>query len=188
MLIGDKRFEEFFILTGSGSNGKGVYSGLQKKTFGSLFYAPDITIFTQKKPYASKASPEIATLKGKRFLMTSEPERDDRLQTGRLKLFTGGNEIRARDLFKGNTEFVPQFTVMIQTNGIPELNTFDGGIARRTRIVNLSFKFVENPRMAHEKQLDTTLKHKFESNVEYAQQFMILLLEYYNEIVKNVDK
>ena len=120
--------------------------------------------------------------------MTSEPERDDRLQTGRLKLFTGGDEIQARDLFKGNTEFVPQFGVMIQTNGIPELNNFDGGIARRMRIVNLPFKFVEIPRMAHEKQLDTTLKHKFESDVEYAQQFMILLLEYYNKNVKNVNK
>jgi P4 family phage/plasmid primase-like protien len=188
MLTGNKRFEEFFILTGTGGNGKGVYAGLQKKTFGNLFYAPDITIFTQKKTDASKASPEIAKSKGKRFLMTSEPERDDRLQTGRLKLFTGGDEIQARDLFKGNTEFVPQFGVMIQTNGIPELNNFDGGIARRMRIVNLPFKFVEIPRMAHEKQLDTTLKHKFESDVEYAQQFMILLLEYYNKNVKNVNK
>jgi phage/plasmid-associated DNA primase len=82
MLRGNKQFEEFFILTGSGRNGKGVYSGLQKKNFGSLFYAPDITIFTQKKTDARKAiSPEIAKSKGKRFLMTSEPERDDKLQT-----------------------------------------------------------------------------------------------------------
>jgi putative DNA primase/helicase len=188
MLRGNKRFEEFFILTGTGGNGKGVYSGLQKKTFGSLFYAPDITIFTQKKTDASKASPEIAKSKGKRFLMTSEPERDDKLQTGRLKLFTGGDEIQARDLFKGNMEFVPQFGVMIQTNGIPELNNFDGGIARRMRIVNLPFKFVEKPHMAHEKQLDTTLKHKFESDEKYAQQCMLLLLEYYNTKVKNVNK
>jgi putative DNA primase/helicase len=188
MLRGNKRFEEFFILTGSGGNGKGVYSGLQKKTFGYLFYSPDITIFTQKKTDARKASLEIAKSKGKRFLMTSEPERDDKLQTGRLKLFTGGDEVQARDLFKGNMEFVPQFGVMIQTNGIPELNNFDGGIARRIRIVNLPFKFVENPHMAYKKQLDTTLKHKFESDVKYAQQCMLILLDYYNIKVKNVNK
>jgi P4 family phage/plasmid primase-like protien len=188
MLTGDKRIEEFWILTGTGGNGKGVYAELQNKTYGNLYYSPDITILTGKKNDSAKVSPEIAKTKGKRFLMTSEPERDDKLQTGRLKLYTGGDSIQARDLYKGPTEFKPQFGIMLQTNGIPELNNFDGGIARRMRIVNLPFKFVENPHMAHEKQLDTTLKHKFESNVEYAQQFMILLLEYYNKNVKNVNK
>jgi hypothetical protein len=56
------------------------------------------------------------------------------------------------------------------------------------RIVNLPFKFVENPHMAHEKQLDTTLKQKFESDVKYAQQCMLLLLDYYNKKVKDVNK
>jgi P4 family phage/plasmid primase-like protien len=188
MLTGDKRLEEFWILTGTGGNGKGVYAELQNKTYGNLYYSPDITILTGKKNDSGKVSPEIAKTKGKRFLMTSEPERDDKLQTGRLKLYTGGDSIQARGLYKEPTEFKPQFGIMLQTNGIPELNNFDGGIARRMRIVNLPFKFVENPHMAHEKQLDTTLKHKFESNVEYAQQFMILLLEYYNKNVKNVNK
>jgi P4 family phage/plasmid primase-like protien len=188
MLNGNKRIEEFWILTGTGGNGKGVYAELNKTTFGNLYYSPDITIFTGKKNDSSKVSPEISKMKGKRFLMTSEPERDDKLQTGRLKLYTGGDSIQARDLYKGPIEFKPQFGAMIQTNGIPDLNSSDDGIGRRMRIVNLPFKFVENPHMAHEKKLDTTLKHKFESDVEYAQQFMILLLEYYNKNVKNVNK
>jgi hypothetical protein len=46
------------------------------------------------------------------------------------------------------------------------VNNVDGGIARRMRICNLPFKFVENPYTAHEKQLDRTLKHQFVNNVE----------------------
>ena len=96
--------------------------------------------------------------------------------------------VQTRDLFKGNIEFVPQFAVFIQTNGIPELNSFDDGIAKRIRICNLPYKFVDNPVLSHEKQLDTTLKQKFDGDVRYAQQRMLLLLEYYKTSVKEVNK
>ena len=188
MLHGNKRLEEFYILTGSGGNGKSVCALLLKLGYGDYFYQPDITIFTQKKNDSSRASPELAKTKGKRCLMTSEPERDEKLQVSRLKLYTGGDQIQARALFKDTVEFTPQFGAIIQTNGIPELSNFDGGIVRRLRIFNLIYKFVENPRMAHEKKLDTTLKYKFENDTRYAQQFMIILLDYYKNKVQNKNK
>lgn len=183
-LHGTKHLEEFFVLTGTGGNGKGVAATLCKHAFGDYYYSPDISMFTCKKVDSSRACPELAKSKGKRMLLSTEPDVDGKLQVGRLKQYTGNDDIQARELYKDTIEFKPQFMLMLQTNGIPSLSNFDGGIARRLRIIELIYKFVENPRLNHEKKLDTTLKKKFDSDVRYHQQFMLILMEYYNENVK----
>ena len=189
MLGGQKFLEECFIMTGAGGNGKGVLKDLLKMTLGDYFYEPDISIFTQKKTDSSKANSEIAKAKGVRLLMSSEPEDGDKLQIGRLKLFTGGDQIQARQLYKEAVEFKPQFGIMLQTNGIPELSKLDGGIARRLRLIKFPFNFVDKPVSANEKKIDSSLKSKFSiENIEYAQQFMLILLEYYSKYIKNINK
>jgi putative DNA primase/helicase len=185
-LHGNKRFEEFWVRTGSGSNGKGVEAALAENTFGEYFYSPDITIFTTKKTDASKCSSEIAKAKPKRILITTEPESDDRLQVGTLKKWTGGDKVQARELYKEAIEFTPQFGVNIQTNAIPELSAFDGGVVRRMRVLEYPNKFVETPRLPNERTRDSNMKKTFAS-VVYAQQFMLMLLEYYQAYVRNAN-
>ena len=185
-LHGRKWAEQFWVRTGSGGNGKGVDAALVESTFGEYFYSPDITIFTQKKMDASKCCSEIARAKPKRILITTEPESDDKLQVGTTKKFTGGDKIQARELYKEAMEFRPQFGVNIQSNGVPELSAFDGGVVRRMRVLSYPNKFVEYPKFENERQLDTRLKERFD-NVEYAQQLMLILLNYYHTYVRYAD-
>ena len=83
-------------------------------------------------------------------------------------------------------EFTPQFGVNIQSNGVPELSFFDGGVVRRMRVLEYPNKFVECPKLENERQLDTRLKERFGS-VDYAQQLMILLLKFYCDYVRDSD-
>lgn len=175
-LHGDTWIQNMFVHTGTGGNGKSVNGILLRKTFGNYFYAPDVTLFTGKKSMTGGTSSELAKSKGRRLLLSTEPEAGDTLQAARIKYFTGGEVIQARPLYKAPVEFQPQFTIHLQMNQLPNLSSFDGGIARRLKVVPYPYQFVQEPTMEHHRIMDTGLGKQF-NTVEYAQQFMLLLLE-----------
>lgn len=181
---GDKFLEFLCFWTGNGANGKGSLAKLIKNAFGDYYYEPNVTVFTCKKTNASAANPELAKTKGKRFVLACEPEEGDKFQVGALKNWSGGDRIQARELFKNPIEFDSQFLIGIQMNTMPKLSDFDGGIARRLRIIHFPFKFVEKPTMPNERQGDTSLKNRFENDKAIAQQFMRMVLERYMTRIK----
>jgi putative DNA primase/helicase len=184
-LCGDKYLEMFEFYTGNGANAKGTFGKLLKNSFGEYYYEPSVTVFTCKKTSSSSANPELAKTRGKRFVYASEPEETDKFQVGALKSWTGGDLIQARELYKDNIEFNCQFKIGIQMNNKPKLSNLDGGIARRIRIIHFPMKFVETtPILPNERKGDNTLKTRFETDKMIAQQFMMMLIERYNEHIK----
>lgn len=183
-LHGCKYEETITFMSGDGANGKGTYGKLLKNTLGDYYYEPSVSVFTCKKTSSSSANPELAKTKGKRFVMASEPEESDKFQIGAIKNWTGGDQIQARELFKNTVEFSCQFAIAIQMNNKPKLSDFDGGIARRLRLIHFPFKFVESPILANERQGDNKLKTRFETDKGIAQQFMRMLIERYEERIK----
>jgi P4 family phage/plasmid primase-like protien len=180
-LHGNKHMEFCQFWIGTGANGKGVLSKLLQVAFGEYCYCPDVSVFTTRKASSSSANPELAKMKGKRIAIATEPNEDDKFQVGALKAWTGGDKIQARALYKDNVEFESQFLIIIQMNHKPALSDFDSGIARRLRNVEFPHKFVSTPQLPHERKGDTTIKKRFETDIRYAQQFMRMLLEVYNE-------
>lgn len=66
---------------------------------------------------------------------------------------------------------------------MPSFSSMDGGVYRRPKVQEFPCKFVEKPTLRYHKQADPNIKEELESNLEYAQQFMLLLIEiYHNEI------
>lgn len=179
-LSGDKFMEFLQFWIGTGANGKGGMSKLLEKTLGEYCYSPDVSVFTTKKTSSSSANPELAKMKGKRLAIATEPNEDDKFQVGALKAWTGGDKIQARALYKDNIEFDSQFLIIIQMNHKPALSDFDMGIARRLKNVEFPHKFVANPQLPHERQLNASLKNDIANNVCLAQQFMRILIEVYN--------
>lgn len=177
-LHGNTWIQNMYIHTGTGGNGKSVNGILLRKAFGGYFYAPDVTLFTGKRSMVGGTSSELAKAKGKRLLLSTEPEAGDTLQAARIKYFTGGEVIQARPLYKSPVEFQPQFTIHLQMNQLPNLSNFDGGVARRLKVVPYPYQFVAEPVLEHHRLMNTGLGKKF-NTVEYAQQFMLLLLEHF---------
>lgn len=182
-LHGDTWIQNIFIHTGRGGNGKSVNGVLMRNTFGDYFYAPDITMFTGRKSISSGGtSSEVAKAKGRRFMLSTEPEAGDQLQVSKIKYFTGGEVIQARALYKDAIEFTPQFSIHLQMNQVPQLSNHDGGIARRLKFIPYTFQFVDNPVLSNQKQLDTKLSDRFNTTA-YAQQFMLVLIDYFHRFL-----
>ena len=138
------------------------------------------SIITTTKQDSSRASPEMAKLKGKRFACMSEPERSQKLQISLLKRLTGGDQIQARELFKDAVEFKLSSTFIVLMNNKPSLNDFDGGITRRLNVIDFPYKFVETPILSSEKSIDHDLDARFKT-IKYAQELMLMLVENYRD-------
>lgn len=179
-LHGDTWIQHMYVHTGNGGNGKSVNGVLLRKTFGGYFYAPDVSMFTGKRSVGGGTSSELVKAKGRRMLLSTEPEAGDTLQAARIKYFTGGEVIQARAIYRLPIEFLPQFTINLQMNQLPNLSNFDGGIARRMKVIPYPHQFVNEPTLEHHRKIDLQLGQRLGS-VEYAQQYMLILIERFKE-------
>lgn len=177
-LLGTNRWEELYTFTGSGGNGKGVLSELLKTAFGSYFISQDVSLFTKPRERADQPIPALVEARPCRLFMTSEPEADDKLQCGLLKKVSGGDIVEARTLHSAHIiKYVPQFTLILQTNTIPRLNKIDGGIQRRLRIIRFPFQFVASPTLPHHRLGDPDVKDRKCKSAGWRDEFMLMLIE-----------
>jgi len=67
-----------------------------------------------------------------------------RINEGILKELTGGDAIVGRQLFKESETFTPQFSLVVCTNNLPEVDANDDGTWRRIKSIPHHAKFVDN--------------------------------------------
>lgn len=177
-LLGTNRWEELYTFTGSGGNGKGVLGELLKTAFGAYYISQDVSLFTKPRERADQPMPALVEARPCRLFMTTEPEADDKLQCGILKKVTGGDTVEARTLHSQHiVKYVPQFTLIIQTNTIPRLNKIDGGIQRRLRIIRFPFQFVASPTLPHHRHGDPDVKDRKCKSAAWRDEFILMLIE-----------
>lgn len=145
ILIGINPNQTFNVYIGSGRNGKSCLVELMSIILGELKATIPITLVTSKRNTIGSTSSEVAQLKGIRYAVMQEPSKGDRINEGILKEITGGDPIQARALYKDTVTFVPQFTLVVCTNVLFELNSTDDGTLRRFRICDFKSKFIDNP-------------------------------------------
>ena len=181
--------EEFFIHTGSGSNGKSVFGDLISKTLGNYFYAPPNEIFNTPKGDPSAPNPIIAGVKGKRYVMVSEPKKEKTLQSDIIKQFSGCDPITGRHLHKEPIIFKPQCKWNMACNDIPEMDSTDEGIWRRVKVIPYVAKFVSpddnklknSKRYPYHYPKDPSIKEKLDIWAPY---FLYKLWNRYTELNK----
>jgi len=170
--------EKFHIWVGSGGNGKSKLIELFQLSMGEYCGSLPVTVITQQRPASNAASPELARLKGKRFVSIQEPNEKEKLQVGRMKELTGGDTIYARSLHKEPIEYKPQFKMILACNHLPRVPPDDGGTWRRIRVVRFNSKFVEHPDPEDPEQFhqDLELSKKLRS---WKEGFFWILTQYY---------
>lgn len=184
-LHGTRKYEKFYIWTGSGGNGKGLLSEIVKRSFGDYYHPIPHSCITKIQDKKDAPNPPIAKAKGKRFVQASEPEADDKLQVGVVKELSGGDEITARDMYRSTITYLPQFGLFIQTNTIPKMNRADGGAQRRIEVFQFLFNFVDNPTEKHHKLINVSLKDKICHSPLWRNEFFWLLLDCFKHIKQN---
>ena len=179
-LSGGNTAQKFHIMTGSGSNGKSMIMNLMGKALGDYSCTVPISLFTQKRKGSGAAAPEVARLKGRRFVTMQEPDESIALNTGLMKEITSGEKMYARDLFKSGSEFEIQAKFHLACNDKPKINTTDGGTWRRLVVINFVSKFVPNPKEANEYPLDESIQFSVNST-EWATPFLSYMVHVLKE-------
>lgn len=187
-LAGSVKEESFYVFTGSGANGKSKLMELMKYTMGDLFKPMDIMVLVGKRAASNSATPELADKKGIRICPFDEPKATDEINTGFMKIFTGGDLIMARALFSEPIYFKPQFKPFLLCNHLPNIKSDDDGTWRRLKVIPFLSKFVmpsEATRKMRKHGLpenhfwaDNNLSEKLP---EWKEMFMGMLIKYYQK-------
>jgi P4 family phage/plasmid primase-like protien len=168
-LVGTALNQTFNNYLGGGRNGKSVVTSLMTKVLGDYKGELPLTAVTTKRTAVGGLAPEIAGLKGKRYVVMQEPTQKDVLNEGILKELTSGHDaIQARSLFSMPVSFLPQFKLVVCANILPEIRAQDHGTWRRIRVVPFMSLFTENPvegdpYKPYQYKLDASIDEKFDS-------------------------
>jgi len=132
-ITGDMQAQCFFILYGSGSNGKTVLLTTLRRVLGD--YAANANFTTFEEMHRPSIPEDLAVLEGRRFIMASETGEASRLNIARIKAWTGGEPITARMLYGHLFEFQPQGKLWLCVNHRPTVNDQTISFWRRARMI-----------------------------------------------------
>lgn len=185
-LFGGNRFEEFYVFTGTGGNGKGVISELLHNVFGGYFYSVSVNLFTKAIDKTDQPVPALVEARNKRVMMTAESEADDELRQMLLKKMVGGDIIEARTLHSKHIyRYKASYKPIFQMNAIPKLKNLDEAMKRRMRIINFPFQFRPVVLTEKDRMADPDVKEIFCKSEEWRNEFILMLWETYKTIAKD---
>ncbi len=129
----------FFILHGSGSNGKSTFVNVLRDIFGDYGQKTSTDAILEKQ--AGSASNDVARLRGARFVSAIETSAGKRLAEALVKELTGQDAITARFLYQEYFEFIPVFKLWLACNHVPVIHGQEKGIWRRIRLIPFTVEF-----------------------------------------------
>ena len=143
-LSGSTEAEKFIVLYGSGGGGKGTIMETIAAALGrdyTVTLSVSALLAGQRTADGSAHNSEIAKLKGKRMVLSSETSKGCKFDDARIKLLTGSDTVTARMPHGLPFDFKPQFKLTIQTNYMPAIeDVFDAGMRRRLVIIPFDSK------------------------------------------------
>lgn len=142
-LIGANKNQTFNVYHGSGSNGKSILADLMSATLGEYKGTVPITLVTDARGKIGGTSDEVLKLKGVRYAVMQEPSKGVKLNEGIMKELTGGDPLQARGLYSESEIFDPQFSLVVCTNNLFDIESNDDGTWRRIRKCDFKSKFID---------------------------------------------
>ena len=155
-LTGETSEEVFFILYGTGANGKTTLIETVAAMLGDYAQLTDFSTFLHKEHDSIRN--DLAMLKGARFVSAVESQQGRRLDEVVVKQLAGGDRITCRYLHREFFQYIPTFKIWLATNHKPDIRGTDHAIWRRVRLVPF------NVRIPDEDQ-DKALKSKLRAEL-----------------------
>ena len=157
-LTGDTREQCFFLLYGTGANGKSTLVDALRALLGDYCATAAFESFTASNRTGGGARGDLARLVGTRLVSASEGEAGQTLAESVVKQLTGGETIAVRHLYCEEFEFVPTFKIWLSTNHEPQIRGTDEAIWRRVVEIPFNATFPEGQR-------DPQLGEKLEAEI-----------------------
>ncbi len=139
-LIGVTKEHAFFVLYGTGANGKSTMLEIVAKILGDYGATASSETFVVDRR-AGAATNDLARLRGVRFVSAIETSERCELAEAFVKAVTGGDRVAARLLYHEFFEYRPVFKLWLGTNHKPIIKGGDEGIWRRVNLVPCEQRF-----------------------------------------------
>ncbi|MCW2929890.1 MAG: primase [Actinomycetia bacterium] len=134
----------FFLLTGSGANGKSVFQNVLLHILGS--YGQTVPVDTLMASSVDGRIPnDVARMSGKRMMAASETKAGKSLDEARMKQLTGGDTVAARHMRAEWFEFEVVGKIWLTSNHLPRLSD-DAATWRRIHLITWDVVIPEEER------------------------------------------
>ena len=130
-LCGDYRDEVLFFIYGPTASGKSTFKDSIKAMMGSYAATADISTFLKFKGSSNGPRNDLARLARTRLVVSDEVDEGSKLATGLVKLWTGGDTLTARFLYREHFEFTSRGKLWLVANHVPKVSADDSAIWRR---------------------------------------------------------
>ena len=142
-LLGITEEDVFFFLLGQGGSGKTTFVEAITAPMGDYAKTFPIELLTASYRENTGEEPcsQLYNMRHCRLAFTNETKKNRKFDTMKLKDWTGGGTLTAREVYKSAINFKPQFKVLITGNFAPSIEDItDEGVRRRLRIIPFDTK------------------------------------------------
>lgn len=154
--------QRFFVLYGDGANGKSTMIDTIAYVFGQYAgnLSPEAVTSKGRAPdsSASGPKPEIAALRGRRFVYIEETEADAKLREANVKKLSSQGFVEGRALYSNSLSIPVTWAPFMATNYVPRVRGSDGGIWRRFVKIAFNRNFETDDKVPRDRDLDRKLK------------------------------
>lgn len=134
-LLGEADQRSLFLVCGPSGTGKSTLMATMELVFGAYGTSAPSGTLRARGSEASGPSNDLHTLRGKRFVSTSETNEHTAYNEDLIKRLTGRDQIQSRRLYQEFQSWSPRCTIWLATNHPPRFSSDDDAIWRRAKII-----------------------------------------------------
>jgi len=154
MLTGLTDQQYLFLSYGTGANGKTTFFKIVGKILGEYFAQIPIEILLDNKFGNNSVDYQMARIRGKRVVLSSEIPGGRFLNESQVKDITGGDKLTARQIYGKPFDYFPEFKLCLLGNHKPDIKGSDEGIWRRILLIPFAYTIPEEDRRPMEDVLN----------------------------------
>jgi putative DNA primase/helicase len=172
-LTGINNEHVFFLLYGTGANGKSTFMNTILRLMGD--YARQASYVSFVTSQQDRVRNDLAALVDRRLACVAEIDGSRRLDMPLIKSIVGGDQLVVRFLFQEEFVFTPKFKLFMEINHRPNIDSQDEGTWRRVRLVPFKHRVPEADRDRH---LDAKLVEELPGILNWALEGAVEWLHY----------
>lgn len=190
VLIDGNPLQEFYVIVGAGSNGKGKFMELVQLMLGKYCgnMTPDYFDKSIPNKDADKPCETISKNKNSRVVFIDEIEHSFEISGSKIRRITGGTILKSRSLYGHVFDYVAGYIpIFISNYDLSFDMSAEHGIRRYEELRIFRNQFVDNPdpNKEYQKKKVRNLTQILESDNGYRLAFFHILLKYYYDFTCN---
>ena len=137
-LLGENDQRVIFQVYGPSGTGKSQFLNIFEGIFGDFGHTAPETALRETR---NETSFELHSLRGKRFVTTSETSETAVMNEALIKRITGRDNVTTRGLYESPVTWTPECAIWLATNFAPKMNSDDAAIWARVKAILFDQQF-----------------------------------------------